>query len=50
MKKYKALSILGDSISTYKNMSNDSSANSTLFYNPYFYSDHFPLERRIGAC
>ena len=41
----KKLSILGDSVSTYKNVSNDPSANATLFYNPYYYADPFPEER-----
>ena len=41
----KKLSILGDSISTYQGISDDASANSTLFYNPYYYRDPFPLER-----
>ena len=45
MLKGKRLSILGDSISTYKGISNDQSINHTLFYNPCFYSDGFPLEK-----
>ena len=45
MFKGKRLSILGDSISTYKGVSNDASANSTLFYNPFFYREPFPLEK-----
>ena len=45
MFKGKRLSILGDSISTYKGVSNDASANSTLFYNPFFYKEPFPLEK-----
>ena len=39
------LSILGDSISTYKDVSDDITANSTLIYNPYYYKDPFPLEK-----
>lgn len=45
MLKGKKVSILGDSISTYQGVSNDSSVNSTLFYNPCYYRDPFPLER-----
>ena len=45
MVKGKKVSILGDSISTYQGVSNDSSINSTLFYNPCYYRDPFPLER-----
>ena len=45
MLKGKRLSILGDSISTYKGVSNDTSANSTLFYNPFFYKEPFPLDK-----
>ena len=45
MLKEKTLSILGDSISTYKGISNDASIESTLLYNPYFYKDPFPLEK-----
>lgn len=41
----KKLSILGDSISTYKGISDDASANSTLTYNPYYYRDPLPLEK-----
>lgn len=43
----KKLSILGDSISTYKNVSNDASANASTFYNPVYhgYRDPFPLAR-----
>lgn len=43
--KAKMLSILGDSISTYKDVSNDGSANSTLIYNPYYYQDPLPIEK-----
>ncbi len=45
MFKGKKLSILGDSISTYKGVSDDASANSTLLYNPYYYRDPLPLEK-----
>ena len=45
MLKDKKLSILGDSISTYQGISNDASANSTIFINPYYYRDPFPLEK-----
>ncbi len=41
----KMLSILGDSISTYKGISNDIFANSTIGANPYFYSEDFPLDK-----
>ncbi len=41
----KKLSILGDSISTYKGVSNDTSANSTLLYNPCHYIRQIPLEK-----
>lgn len=41
----KKLSILGDSISTYKGVSDDASANSTLIYNPYYYRDPLPLDK-----
>lgn len=42
----KKLSILGDSISTYKGVSNDASANATLFYNPCYrlYHGFFKVE------
>ena len=45
MLKHKKLSILGDSISTYKAVSDDASANSTLIYNPYYYREPLPLEK-----
>lgn len=45
MFKGKKLSILGDSISTYKGVSNDENARRDLFYNPYFYQDPLPLEK-----
>ena len=41
----KRLSILGDSISTYKGVSNDASLNSTIGNNPFFYKEPFPLEK-----
>ena len=41
----KNLSILGDSISTYKGISDDASANSTLIYNPFFYKEPMPPEK-----
>ena len=45
----KTLSILGDSVSTYRGVSDDASANSMLFYNPYYYDDPFPQERTYWA-
>ncbi|MBE6630212.1 MAG: SGNH/GDSL hydrolase family protein [Ruminococcaceae bacterium] len=45
MLKGKKLSILGDSISTYRDASNNTAANATTYYNPYFYRDPFPLEK-----
>ncbi len=45
MLKGKKLSILGDSISTYQGVSNDASANSTTYINPYFYKEPFPLKK-----
>ena len=39
------LSILGDSISTYKGISNDPISNSSIVYNPYFYQAPFPAEK-----
>ena len=44
MFKGKSLSILGDSISTYRGVSNDANANLTIQHNPYFYKEPFPLE------
>lgn len=41
----KRLSILGDSISTYKGVSNDEGASATIKYNHYHYKDPFPLEK-----
>lgn len=45
MLKGKKLSILGDSISTYRNASNNASANSTTYINPFYYKEPFPLEK-----
>ena len=45
MLKGKKISILGDSVSTYVGISNDSGANSSLVYNKYFYKPPFPLEK-----
>ena len=45
MLKGKKLSILGDSISTYKGVSNDKSINSTIGGNAWFYTNPFPLEK-----
>lgn len=45
MFKGKKLSILGDSISTYRGVSNDASANITIRDNLFFYHDPFPLEK-----
>ena len=41
----KRLSILGDSISTYRGISNDPNVNFTLYGYPCFYREPFPLER-----
>ena len=43
MLRGKKLSILGDSISTYKGVSNDKNANSTIGGNAYFYRPIFEL-------
>ena len=43
MSEGKKLSILGDSISTYKDVSNDVNSNHTIGDNPYFYMDPFPI-------
>ena len=40
----KRLSILGDSISTYRGVSNDGEANATICDNPYRYREPFPME------
>ena len=45
MKTPKTLSILGDSISTYRGISNDASVNSTLLCNPYYYGSNLPMEK-----
>lgn len=45
MLKGKRLSILGDSISTYQDVSNNPEYNSMLYYNPCFYREPFPLEK-----
>ena len=44
MLKGKNISILGDSISTYRGASNDASSNATIASNPYFYMEPFPIE------
>ncbi|MBR2024944.1 MAG: SGNH/GDSL hydrolase family protein [Clostridia bacterium] len=41
----KKLSILGDSVSTYRGVSNDRYANATIWGNRCFYDDPFPLEK-----
>lgn len=41
----KRLSILGDSVSTYRGLSNDTDANKTTSTNAYFYREPFPSER-----
>ncbi len=45
MWKGKRLSILGDSISTYQDVSNNPEYNSMLYYNPCFYREPFPVEK-----
>ena len=45
MLKGKKISILGDSISTYKDVSNNADANITTFINPVHYKGAFPLEK-----
>ena len=45
MLKGKRLSILGDSISTYRGVSDDKDACAAIAYNPYRYKDPFPPER-----
>ncbi len=45
MFKGKYLSILGDSLSTYKGVSDDRTSNATLFYNKSFYDKQIPLEK-----
>ncbi len=49
MFKNKKLSILGDSVSTYKGVSDDTSANSSLLYNPFFYKEPFPFEKTYAG-
>jgi len=41
----KKLSILGDSVSTYKGVSNDGQANATIICNHVYYDDPFPLKK-----
>ena len=41
----KKLSILGDSLSTYRGVSNDENANATTYANLFFYRPPFPLEK-----
>ncbi len=45
MLEIKNVSILGDSISTYRGSSNDASVNSAIALNPYFYTEPFPIEK-----
>jgi lysophospholipase L1-like esterase len=45
MLKGKRISILGDSISTYRGVSDDPEINGSLVYNKYYYCDPFPKER-----
>ena len=45
MTKAKGLSILGDSISTYEGVSNDRAARESIWGNPVFYRQPFPMER-----
>ena len=45
MFKDKYLSILGDSLSTYKGVSDDRNINATLFYNRSYYEKQIPLEK-----
>ncbi len=45
MQTRKRLSILGDSISTYKGYSNDAAACAATHDNPYFYREPFPPEK-----
>lgn len=44
MEKVKRLSILGDSISTYRGVSDDAAAHPSLIGNPCFYREPFPVE------
>ena len=41
----KRMSILGDSISTYRGVSDDAAAEPTIVGNPWFYRDPFPREK-----
>ncbi len=43
--KGKYLSVLGDSISTYKGVSNDNTSNATIGTNHYYYHGEFPLDK-----
>lgn len=45
MLKGKRLSILGDSISTYRGISDDAFRNATIGNNPCYYTDPFPVEQ-----
>ena len=45
MKNGRRLSILGDSISTYRGVSNDGEANRSTCCNPFFYREPFPLNK-----
>ena len=45
MLKGKKLSILGDSVSTYRGVSNDRNANHTIWGNRCYYDDPFPKEK-----
>ena len=49
MLRGKKLSILGDSVSTYKDVSNDKNANSTIGSNAYFYRPIFELSDTYWA-
>ncbi len=45
MLKGKKISILGDSISTYRGVSNNADANESTYINPYHYKEPMPLEK-----
>ena len=45
MLKGKRISILGDSISTYRGASNNADACSSTYVNPYHYKEPFPIEK-----
>ena len=49
MFKDKKLSILGDSMSTYRGVSNDANANVTIRYNPFFIMIRFLWRKRTGC-